>query len=150
MGLNDTEGNLFMIWKEKYKVGVQLIDEQHEELFQRVTDFVETLRAPEEWEQKMPKVNETLAFMKDYVVEHFRDEEAYQQEIGYPGFEAHRKIHDDMVNYVVTVAEQFEAEGHKQELMQQFAGKLLAWLINHVAADDQKIAVYAKERGAIQ
>lgn len=139
-----------MIWKDKYKVGVPLIDEQHEELFQRVTDFVETLRSAGEWEQKVPKVNETLAFMKDYVVTHFHDEEAYQQEIGYPGFEAHRKIHNDMVSYVVAVAGQFEEEGHKQELMQQFAGKLLAWLINHVAADDQKIAVYAKEKGAVQ
>ena len=139
-----------MIWKEKYRVGVPLIDEQHEELFRRVTDFVETLRSAGEWEQKIPKVNETLAFMKDYVVTHFHDEEAYQQKIGYPGFEAHRKIHNDMVSYVVTVAGQFENEGHKQELMQQFAGKLLAWLINHVASDDQKIAAYAKERGAVQ
>ena len=86
-----------MIWKEKYRVGVPLIDEQHEELFRRVTDFVETLRSAGEWEQKIPKVNETLAFMKDYVVTHFHDEEAYQQKIGYPGFEAHRKIHNDMV-----------------------------------------------------
>ncbi|MPN51039.1 hypothetical protein SDC9_198680 [bioreactor metagenome] len=31
--------------------------------------------------------------------------------------------------------------------MQQFAGKLLAWLINHVAAEDQHIAAYAKEKG---
>jgi len=28
-------------------------------------------------------------------------------------------------------------------LMQEFGGKLLAWLINHVAAEDQRIANYA-------
>ncbi len=137
-----------MIWKEKYKIGVSLIDAQHEELFRRVTDFVETLRSPVEWTGKVGKVNETLAFMKDYVVTHFRDEEAYQRKIGYPGLEAHTKIHNDMVRYVADVAAQYEQAGYKEQLMQQFAGKLLAWLINHVAAEDQKIADYERGRGA--
>jgi len=135
-----------MIWKEKYKVGVSVIDQQHEELFRRVSTFVETLRSEQKWEQKVEKVNDTLTFMKDYVVTHFQDEEAYQDEIGYPGREEHRKIHNDMVAYVVSVSEQYEKEGCKEELMQQFAGKLLTWLINHVAAADQKIAEYAKRQ----
>ncbi len=135
-----------MIWKEKYKIGVPLIDEQHEELFRRVTEFVETLRSAGEWSHKVAKVNETLNFMKDYVVMHFHDEEAYQQEIEYPGMAEHRRIHNDMVQYVMNIAEQYEREGYKEELMQQFAGKLLAWLINHVAATDQKIAEYVKSR----
>lgn len=135
-----------MIWKEKYRIGVPLIDEQHEELFLRVTDFVETLRSAGEWSTKVAKVNETLSFMKDYVVTHFHDEEAYQQKIGYPEMAEHKKIHNDMVQYVVNVAEQYEREGYKEELMQQFAGKLLAWLINHVAATDQKIAEFVKSK----
>jgi hemerythrin-like metal-binding domain len=136
-----------MIWKEKYRVGVGLIDRQHEELFRRVTDFVETLRAPGEWEQKVTKVNETLVFMKDYVVTHFRDEEAYQEGIGYPGLEEHCKIHNDMMQYVNDIAAQYEREGYNEKLMQQFAGKLIAWLINHVAVSDQKIAEYVNSKG---
>lgn len=138
-----------MIWKEKYMVGVPLIDEQHEELFARVSAFVETLRSGIEWEHKVNKVNETLAFMNEYVVTHFHDEEAYQKEIGYPESKEHQKIHNDMVAYVATISEQYEKEGFQEELMQQFAGKLLAWLINHVAAEDQKIAEYAKGKGEI-
>ncbi len=136
-----------MIWKEKYRVGVLLIDQQHEELFRRVTDFVETLRSDGEWEQKVGKVNETLSFMKDYVVTHFHDEEAYQKKVGYPEAESHKKIHDDMVQYVSDVAAEYEREGYNEKLMQQFAGKLLAWLINHVAASDQKIAQFVNSKG---
>ena len=135
-----------MIWKDKYKVGVPLIDEQHQELFRRVTDFVETLRASGEWGLKVEKVNETLTFMQDYVITHFRDEEAYQREIGYPELERHAEIHRQMVEEVVRFGEQYAREGYKEVLVMQFAGKLLAWLINHVAADDQKIAVYARGR----
>lgn len=132
-----------MIWKDKYKIGVDLIDSQHMELFRRVTDFVETLRAQGAWGEKVSKVNETLAFMRDYVVTHFRDEEEYQKSIGYPSLEEHRKIHGDMVRYVLDVSEQYEKHGYQQEIVQQFAGRLLAWLINHVAAEDQKIAAFA-------
>jgi len=139
-----------MIWKEKYKLGVALIDEQHQELFRRVTDFVETVRKPVAWEEKTRKVKETLEFMKEYVITHFHDEEAYQRKIGYPEMDRHRKIHNDMVRYVADVAQQFEQDGCNEQLIQQFAGKLLAWLINHVASEDQKIAdfVAKKENGA--
>lgn len=135
-----------MIWKEKYKIGVPQIDTQHEELFARVTVFVETLRSDKEWAEKVSSVNDTLEFMKDYVVTHFRDEEAYQEEIGYPGLAEHKKTHSDMVAYVAAISEQYEKEGYKEITMQQFAGKLVTWLVNHVVADDQKIADYARNR----
>ena len=140
-GLNE------MLWKDKYELGVPLIDKQHKELFRRVEAFLQTLRESSSWEEKVQRVNETLEFMNGYVVEHFHDEEAYQKKIGYPGYEAHRKIHAEMVRYVLQVTAEYKQKGFDQQLMQQFAGKLLAWLINHVAAEDQRIATYAIERG---
>lgn len=136
-----------MLWKDKYELGVTLIDTQHKELFQRVEAFLKTLRETSSWEEKVSRVNETLEFMNEYVVEHFRAEEAYQRKIGYPGYEEHRKIHAEMVHYVLQVTAQYKEKGFDQQLMQQFSGKLLAWLINHVAAEDQRIATYAIERG---
>ena len=136
-----------MLWKDKYELGVPLIDSQHRELFQRVDAFLKTLRTAVSWDQKVLKVNETLEFMKGYVVEHFRDEEAYQKKIGYPGYEAHLKKHRDFVLYVSDFSSEYEKKGCDEQLMQQFAGKLLAWLINHVAAEDQCIATYAIEKG---
>lgn len=136
-----------MIWKNKYALGVPIVDEQHKELFRRIDLFVQTLRSSTDWDGKVQRVNETLEFMKDYVVEHFHDEETYQKRIGYPGYQAHKKIHDDMVNYVSQVSDEYERSGCSEQLMQKFAGKLLAWLINHVAAEDQRIATYAIEKG---
>lgn len=136
-----------MLWRDKYELGVPLIDSQHRELFRRVDAFFQTLRETVSWDQKVQRVNETLEFMKAYVVEHFRDEEAYQLEIGYPGYEAHRRKHLDMVQYVLEVSEAYEKNGCDEQMLQQFAGKLLAWLINHVAAEDQRIASYALEKG---
>lgn len=139
-----------MMWKEKYKIGVDKIDEQHEELFRRVEDFVISLRKDGEWETKLPKVKETLEFMQGYVVTHFADEEAYQEEQGYPGLEIHRQVHEDFKKEVGEYAIKFEEQNYPEDLVQQFAGKLLAWLINHVAATDQKIADYVKSKGEVQ
>lgn len=136
-----------MLWKDKYELGVSVVDDQHRELFQRVEEFMKTLRSLASWDEKVQHVNETLEFMKGYVVEHFRDEEEYQLKIGYPGYEEHKKIHTDMVNYVLQVSAEYESSGFNEQLMQQFGGKLLAWLINHVAAEDQRIANYAIEQG---
>lgn len=136
-----------MLWKDKYELGVALIDNQHKELFQRVDDFMQSLRSSTSWGNKINKVNETLEFMKNYVVEHFRDEEAYMQGIGYPDYAAHKELHTGMVEYVLKVESDYENSGFDEHLMQQFAGKLLAWLIHHVAASDQLVATYALEKG---
>ena len=61
-----------------------IVDNQHRELFRRVDVFMQALRSSVPWDEKVQLVNETLEFMKSYVVEHFRDEETYQVRIGYP------------------------------------------------------------------
>lgn len=136
-----------MLWKDKYELGVQIIDDQHKELFRRVESFIQTLRSSASWEDKVENVNETLEFMKVYVVEHFHDEEAYQKSINYPGYEMHKKVHSDMVDYVAKVSTEYELSGYNEQMIQQFGGKLLAWLINHVSAEDQRIAEYAIHKG---
>lgn len=136
-----------MLWKDRYELGVPRIDAQHKELFRRVGSFLQVLRSEGSWEEKIPKLNETLEFMKRYVVEHFRDEEEYQLSVGYPGYEIHKGIHDGMVEYVQDVSRRYNESDKNEELMQQFGGRLLAWLINHVAAEDQRIASYAQKKG---
>jgi hemerythrin len=136
-----------MLWRDKYELGIPLIDSQHRELFRRVDTFFQTVRTTVPWDQKVERVNETLEFMKAYVVEHFKDEEAYQLEVGYPSYEAHRQKHQDMVRYVLDFSEEYEVKGCDEQLMLNFAGKLLSWLINHVAAEDQRIAAYALSKG---
>lgn len=136
-----------MIWKEQYALGVSLIDRQHKELFERVEAFMKALRAATPREDKVQLINETLEFMQGYVVEHFRDEEDYQRKIEYPGYAEHKRTHDEMVRFVSQVAQEYKSSGCNEQLIQQFGGKLLAWLINHVASDDRRIATYAIKKG---
>lgn len=135
------------MWKEKYKVGVRLIDEQHQELFNRVSDFVQTIRSEEHWEDKLDKVKETMAFMQEYVVVHFEEEEIYQEKINYPDIQEHKQEHTKFkegVNHYVKI---FEEEGFTEEKIQEFGGRLMTWLIMHVGKMDQKIGAYVEGKG---
>ncbi|WP_031514732.1 bacteriohemerythrin [Desulfofalx alkaliphila] len=136
-----------MMWKEKYKIGVDTIDRQHEELFRRVSAFIQVVQQKTDWEEKLAQVKETMAFMQEYVIFHFDDEEAYQESINYPDLENHKKAHAKFKASVGQYAERLDKEGYSEELVQEFGGKLMTWLIMHVAAMDQKIGEYVQSQG---
>lgn len=136
-----------MMWKDKYKVGVFLIDTQHEELFKRVSDFIETVQSNENWNAKLEKVKETMVFMEEYVVIHFNAEEAYQEKISYPDIENHKKIHSDFKKMITDYVTVLEENGYPEKIVQELGGKLMAWLIMHVAKTDQQIGDYVKSQG---
>lgn len=135
------------MWKEKYKVGVDLIDQQHEELFNRVSEFVKVIQSKDIWEEKLDKVKGTMKFMQDYVVVHFNEEEEYQESIDYPYIEEHKEAHKKFKDAVYKYVDIFNEEGYSQELVQEFGGKLMTWLILHVAKMDQKIGQYVEAKG---
>ena len=86
-----------MMWKDSYRLGVERIDEQHIELFRMTEDLVNAVknRATAEVYQK------ALGFLKDYVIYHFRDEEAYQESIHYCDSEAHKQEHRQFTQTVL-------------------------------------------------
>ena len=135
------------MWKEKYKIGVGLIDEQHKELFKRVSDFLNIVKSKEDWDVKLDKVKETMDFMKEYVVVHFDAEEAYQAKINYPDMEIHKEAHAQFKDVVNDYVQVFQHEGFDEEKIQEFGAKLMTWLIMHVCKMDQKIGEYVKEKG---
>ncbi|NLV89215.1 MAG: hemerythrin family protein [Tissierellia bacterium] len=136
-----------MMWKERYSIGVELIDNQHKELFKRLSHFIQIVQSETNWEDKMDDVKETLDFMKDYVIYHFNDEERYQEEINYPDLEVHREAHAKFREGINDYVRIFDQGEFNEEKIKEFAAKLMAWLIMHVGKMDQKIGEYVKEKG---
>ncbi|AFS79567.1 hemerythrin-like metal-binding protein [Gottschalkia acidurici 9a] len=135
------------MWKDKYRVGVDLIDEQHKELFNRLSTFIQIVQNEDNWDDKLDRVKETMEFLQDYVVYHFNDEEAYQEEIGYPDIENHKKIHAEFKQGINDYVKLLEQGGFTQEKIQELSAKLMTWLIMHVGRMDQKIGEYVKSKG---
>lgn len=135
------------MWKDKYIVGVELIDEQHKELFGRLSEFIRNVQAEGQWEEKLHKVKETMEFMQEYVVYHFNDEEAYLDEIGYPDIVFHKKLHEDFKKVINEYVELFNQGGFTEDRMQEFCARLMTWLIMHVGKIDQKVGEYVRVKG---
>lgn len=133
------------MWKNKYKFGIETIDQQHEELFSRVSEFLFSLRENRNWEDTVLKVKETLEFMQSYVVVHIEAEELYQKEIDYPGLRMHKEMHDQIKVEVFNFGQRFNDEEYNKDLVQKLASWLLALLIKHVGICDREIAYFARE-----
>lgn len=136
-----------MMWKERYRIGVDLIDTQHKELFKRLSDFIMIVQNDEDWDKKLDKVKETLDFMKEYVVFHFDAEEAYQEKVGYPDIKKHKKVHADFKDEINEYVRIFETEGFTEKKVQELNARLMTWLIMHVGKMDQQIGEYVKSKG---
>ena len=127
-----------MIWKDSYQLGVELIDQQHKELFQMVDDLITNLENSKEWQPKQ-KYIVSLAFMKRYVANHFQAEEEYQASIGYSGLAEHKKEHDKFTKTILEYEEKLHKTNYDLHLVKEFSGVLVAWLIYHVMEKDQQI-----------
>lgn len=71
-------------WDERYRIGEPVIDEQHHGLFQICWRIIEIFQNKDQ-ERNQRAVTEAVKYLKNYTMEHFAQEEAYQQAIGYEG-----------------------------------------------------------------
>ena len=67
-----------MIWRDSLKIGVEEIDNQHFELFKRVNSFIRAVHKSDTI--SIETVRETLEFMEEYVIKHFKYEEELLKE----------------------------------------------------------------------
>ena len=129
-----------MMWKDSYRLGVERIDHQHIELFRMTEELVNAVKAGAGAEA----YQKALGFLKDYVIYHFRDEEAYQASIHYGGMEAHQAEHRQFTQPVLDYEKRLTENGFDEKTMKDLAGTVTAWLIYHVVDTDQKIVSETK------
>ncbi len=128
-------------WSDDFATTVHCVDEQHKKLVSMVNDLHKAMTTG--------KGNEALAGiltgLKEYVIQHFGDEEKLQQQAGYPGFLHHKKIHTQFVAKLVDLENNFKEGrvGISMELMDF----LKDWLLQHIMGTDQKYVPYLKAKG---
>lgn len=130
------------MWKESYRLGVDQIDREHIELF-RITE--ELIRRGEQGATAQA-YEETVRFLKDYVIYHFQNEESYQASIHYDGLEEHKKEHRQFTQMVLDYEKKLIENDFDSHTVKDLAGTLTAWLIYHVTDTDQKIVAGEKPK----
>ena len=128
-------------WDDSYLVGVDLIDEQHKKLFEKINDLIKASKQNEGKE----KIKETIEFLEDYTVKHFNDEQELQQKYNYPHYETHKGIHNDFVQEITDFKNDFTSGNVDTAKMMKFNKRITQWLVNHVKGIDQKLGDHIQQ-----
>lgn len=131
-----------MEWSENLSVGVEHIDAQHKELIARVNAFFEAAKS----DRGCQEVMNVLDFLSGYVVTHFADEERLQFQSRYPGYEAHRALHQEFISEVAALTADLEKSGATSAACSMVGMTLVNWLVSHISVQDKALGKYLKEK----
>ncbi len=124
---------MYIKWREDLEIGIDEIDAQHKALFEKVNDLLHACNTGKAKEE----VVSTLEFLSEYVVTHFKDEEAYHRKYKYPHYKEHAKLHSDFVEEIEELKRAYEEEGTNLQLVVMVNQKVVNWLINHIGKADK-------------
>ncbi|MDR2725175.1 MAG: hemerythrin family protein [Candidatus Adiutrix sp.] len=126
-------------WRAEYETGIPKLDEQHKELFRQTEILMDRSKAD--------LVPATLKFLGDYVVRHFGAEEKAQASIRYPRAGAHKMLHEEFTRKFTEMKGNYEAapDEAKYAAIMQLERVAVAWLKEHIMAQDKDFANYYKK-----
>jgi hemerythrin len=113
--------------------GVEDIDRQHRELFDRVGALLEAARNHRGREE----VLRLLEFLGAYVLEHFSAEERAMERTGYARLEAHRQEHRQFVKELDRLQRELAVEGPGTLLVIRVGNRVTEWLREHIYRTDR-------------
>ena len=115
--------------KPEYYIGIDMIDEEHKQLFKYADDAYELLH-DENTPDKYDRIDMILEDLRDYTAKHFNDEEQYMESINYKKlFIEH---HNDEIK-------------DQDEQIMGILKYLTEWLVNHILYVDGQIAEFVSK-----
>lgn len=130
---------------DKYKTGIELVDNEHKQLFDVIREVNDLIHA-ELLHDKYDEIIRLLAELRQYTEFHFSDEETLMEQISYPGLEAQKRAHSAFVERLVEIdlSELDAMDDNQQEYLTNLIDFLLAWLSNHILGSDKQIGEYMR------
>jgi hemerythrin len=124
-------------WKADYEVGVKLIDEQHEKLFE-IADRAYKLLTNDFILDKYDRITEILGELKEYTIFHFKSEEEYMLSVGYKKFLSHKVIHEDFIKSIDNL-DLHEIYLNQDESVKKILEFVVDWIDKHILNEDKFI-----------
>ena len=130
-----------MPWTPDLSVGVELIDDQHKQWFEKAEKLFEAGKN----HQAKEYIGELLVFLDDYTKKHFSDEENYMLRIHYPGYGEQRKAHAAFIRQLAKLRSDYAASGGNILVILNANQLVVNWLTQHISNMDKKIGRFVRE-----
>ena len=129
---------LYIVWDDKYRVGVPIIDEQHRGIVSSINTLYEFIKQGQGQEALKP----TFLVLEQYTHLHFKTEQKLLQEIKYPDLEAHIGLHKKLI----TNTEQIKSTSFINNDPNVVMLFLKEWWLGHINKEDRKYIPYIPNR----
>ncbi len=126
-------------WTEDLNTNISEIDAQHREIFKRVNDLLDACGKG----KGKNEVARLIAFLQDYVITHFRAEEAAMETASYPACGAHRAEHAQFISQIGELEQKLTHEGAGVHVVLLTIRTAVDWLVNHIRRTDRQFAGFA-------
>ncbi|MPW26823.1 bacteriohemerythrin [Alkalibaculum sp. M08DMB] len=126
-------------WSDDYLVGVEVIDQQHKELFRIAGDAYDLLKN-EFVTDKYDKIVDLIGELKDYSVFHFKTEEAHMIDIGYKKYLSHKSLHNDFIETVNKIDLE-KVDEQQDEYILSIIEFAVDWIVKHIYENDKLIVM---------
>ncbi|WP_312811728.1 bacteriohemerythrin [Sedimentibacter sp.] len=135
------EEHMALLWTKSLEVGVELIDSQHKNWFEKAGQLFEAGKSGKSKEY----IIQMFDFLDEYTKTHFRDEEKYMQSINYPEFDSQKQMHEGFIKKLAELRKQYVDAGANISVIINANQFILDWLTKHISNADKKIGEYAKK-----
>lgn len=120
--------------KDEYRTGIELIDKEHERLFEIANELYDLLNN-EFIADKYDNIVEVLNGLKEYAKTHFADEEAYMESIQYKRLFTQKIQHNAFLEKV-SEFEIDEFDESQTESCLELLDFVHDWLVHHILEND--------------
>jgi hemerythrin-like metal-binding protein len=115
------------------------MDEQHKKLIAMIND----LNVAVSQGKGRDAVRQTLNRLVSYAAEHFADEERLMTNAAYPGFAAHKPVHEAFAAKAIALSKDFEAG--RAMVGADVMIFLKDWLVTHIMGTDKKYGPFVNK-----
>lgn len=125
-------------WDDKYLLGIDIIDDQHKELFRIAQEATDLLRDDFAMD-KYDRVIKIIEELKSYAIYHFKTEEEYMLNNGYRKYLSHKVIHDEFLEKISGIDLEAMDENQDEHLL-SIINFVVDWISTHILGTDKLIA----------
>lgn len=131
-----------IVWTHDLATQVEEIDNQHKELFRRISALLDGCREGRGKEE----VRNVIGFLEEYVVAHFGEEEQYMERYQYPERQDHKARHREFIENFAELKKQFDAEGPGVHIVISTNQIVVEWLRTHIRRVDKALGTFLQAK----
>lgn len=130
-------------WSNEFNVDIQEIDEQHKVLVGLLNELHRAIR---EHHGKATS-REILKRLAEYTRTHFLLEESLMRLTHYPGFEIHKRQHQELMEQVDALQSKLDREN--AAISFELLHFLKNWLVQHINESDKRFGMHFQKAGLV-